>query len=42
MVKFALEQVMKAYFINLGVRWGGWSTPYPGRFSPGKDPVPVV
>ena len=22
--------------------WGGWSTPRPGRFSPGKDPVPFV
>ena len=22
--------------------WGGWSTPRPGRFTPGKDPVPVV
>ena len=21
---------------------GGWSTPRPGRFTPGKDPVPVV
>ena len=21
---------------------GGWSTPRPGRFAPGKDPVPVV
>jgi hypothetical protein len=21
---------------------GGWSTPRPGRFSPGKDPVPIV
>jgi len=21
---------------------GGWSTPRPGRFIPGKDPVPVV
>ena len=22
--------------------WGGWSTPRPGRFTPGKDPVPIV
>ena len=22
--------------------WGGWSTPHPGRFTPGKDPVPIV
>ena len=21
---------------------GGWSTPRPGRFTPGKDPVPVI
>jgi hypothetical protein len=20
----------------------GWSTPHPGRFIPGKDPVPIV
>jgi hypothetical protein len=20
----------------------GWSTPHPGQFTPGKDPVPVV
>jgi hypothetical protein len=21
---------------------GGWSVPRPGRFTPGKDPVPIV
>jgi hypothetical protein len=21
---------------------GGWSASYPGRFTPGKDPVPIV
>ena len=21
---------------------GGWSTPHPGHFTPGKDPVPIV
>ena len=21
---------------------GGWSTPHPGRFTPGQDPVPIV
>ena len=21
---------------------GGWSAPRPGRFTPGKDPVPIV
>ena len=24
-------------FFNLNSRWGGWSTPRPGRFTPGKD-----
>jgi hypothetical protein len=26
----------------LGARRGGWSAPRPGRFTPGKDPVPIV
>jgi hypothetical protein len=29
-------------FLNLAARWGGWSTPCPGRFTPGKNPVPIV
>jgi len=29
-------------FFNRGARWGGWSAPRPGRFTPGKDPVPIV
>ena len=29
-------------FFNFGVSWGGWSTPRPGRFTLGKDPVPIV
>ena len=29
-------------FFNLGARWGGWSTPRPGRFTPEKDPAPIV
>jgi hypothetical protein len=46
-----LEQLMNArsgvdvqlyYFFNLGARWGGCLTPRPGRFTSGKDPVPVV
>jgi hypothetical protein len=50
-VKFTLEQTTKAQrgvevelysFLNLGARWGGWSTPRPGRFNRGKDPVPIV
>jgi len=24
-------------FFNLDARWGGWSTPHPGRFIPGKE-----
>ena len=28
-------------FVNLGARWDGWSTPRPGRFIPGKDPLPL-
>ena len=24
------------------LRWGWWSAPRPGRFTPGKDPVPIV
>ena len=50
-VKLAPEQATKAQrgskgiallFLNLGVRWSGWSTPRPGRFTPGKGPVPIV
>jgi hypothetical protein len=29
-------------FFNLGARCGGWSTPRAGRFTTGKDPVPIV
>jgi hypothetical protein len=29
-------------FLDLGTRRGGWSTPRPGRFTPWKDPVPIV
>jgi len=36
------EEVYLYSFFNLGSRWGGWSTPCPGRFSPGKDPIPIV
>jgi hypothetical protein len=45
-VQFTLEQTTKAQrevevrlytFFNLGTRWGGWSTPRPGRFTPGKE-----
>jgi hypothetical protein len=29
-------------FLELDTRRGGWSAPRPGRFTPGKDPVPIV
>jgi hypothetical protein len=29
-------------FFYLGARRGGWSAPRPCRFTPGKDPVPIV
>jgi hypothetical protein len=28
--------------LDLGARRGGWLTPRPGRFIPGKVPVPIV
>jgi hypothetical protein len=49
--KFILEQITKVQkgrrgelycFFHLGARWCGWSTPRPGRFTPGKEPVPIV
>jgi hypothetical protein len=50
-VHFTLVQATKAqgrsrdivlFFLNLDTRWGGWSRPRPGRFIPGKEPVPIV
>jgi hypothetical protein len=50
-VKFTLQQDTNAQrgsrgklysFFNLGPRWGWWSTPRRGRFTPEKDPVPIV
>jgi hypothetical protein len=29
-------------FLYFGARRGGWSAPRPGRFTPGKNPVPIV
>jgi hypothetical protein len=29
-------------FFTLGAGRGGWSTPHPGRFTPRKDPEPIV
>ena len=47
--KFTIEQAMKRVevylylFCNLGARWGGWSTPGPGRFTPWqREPVTIV
>jgi hypothetical protein len=28
--------------LDLGARWGGWSASCPGRFTPGKDSIPIV
>jgi hypothetical protein len=45
-VKVTLEQASKAkkgsryitiLFFNVSARWGGWSTPRPGRFASGKE-----
>jgi hypothetical protein len=36
-----LEVALYSFF-KLGTRLGGWSTPRTGRFTPGKDPVPIV
>jgi hypothetical protein len=50
-VNFTLQQATRSRsgvevlfysFFNLGARWGGWSTPRRGRFTPEKDPVPIV
>jgi len=46
--RFTVEQATNAQrgveiqlytFFNFGVSRGGWSTPHPGRFTPGKDLV---
>jgi hypothetical protein len=49
-VKFDLEQATKtqrgvevlALSLTSALDEGGWSTPRPGRFTPGKDPVSSV
>ena len=49
-VKFTIEQATKAQkesysstlSLNSALDGGGWSTPRPGRFTPGKDLVPIV
>ena len=35
-------EVQPYSLLNLGVKWGGWSTPRSGPFTPGKDPVPII
>jgi hypothetical protein len=30
------------YHLDVGARRGGWSAPRPGRFTPEKDPVPIL
>jgi hypothetical protein len=50
-VKVTLEQATEALMGSGGIvtlsltselDGGGWSNPRPGRFTPGKDPVPIV
>jgi hypothetical protein len=47
-VKFTLEQATKVHTgsstlsLTSALDEGGWSTPLPDRFSPGKDSVPIV
>jgi hypothetical protein len=44
MVKFTLGQATKGCILSLtsALDGGGWSTPCPGRFTPGKEPVPIA
>ena len=42
MAQRGVEEYIYSFF-NFGPRWGGWSTPRPGRFTPGKEtPVPIL
>ena len=36
------EQICSFTLPSTSAPDGGWSTPRPGRFTPGKDPVPIV
>ena len=36
------EQMYSSTLPSTSALDGGWSTPRPGRFTPGKDPVPAV
>jgi hypothetical protein len=35
-------EVQLGSFLTLASDGGGWSTPYPGRFVPGHDPIPMI
>jgi hypothetical protein len=35
-------EVLLYSFLTSALEGGGWSAPRPGRFTPGKDPVPIV
>jgi hypothetical protein len=35
-------EVQLYHLLTSALEGGGWSAPRPGRFSPGKDPVPIV
>jgi hypothetical protein len=37
MLAVKIVEVYLHSFFNFGARWGGWSTPRPGRFTPGKE-----
>src|SRR5215467_7130556 len=37
-----MDRGIAPLFLDLGARRGVWSAPRPGRFTPGKDPVPNV
>jgi len=47
-ITYTLEQAVKRaevqlyFFFDLDARRCGWTTPRPGRFTPGKDPIPIV
>jgi len=36
------QRTSRGIALNLALDGGGWSTPRPGHFTPGKDPVPIV
>jgi hypothetical protein len=37
-----VKRYSSTLFLTSGLYEGGWSTPRPGRFAPGKDPVPTA